>query len=369
MRLKNFVIVVDDMEQSMKFYSDLFGLVKVREFEGNIILSDGLVLQERKSWEHAIKQEVSYQGHSCILYFETPSLIKFLEKVWASAWAVNLVHPMGEDGSDRHLVRLYDPDGHVIEVSECITTMPETIEEDDEDYDWAFEEETEEEPPTELNIGDVFKFGRYWYAADLVFGKQEIEWRVLDKKDGKLLVLSSWALDARGYHDGPEAVAWEDCELRAWLNGSFMDSAFRWDERRLIAWRDGIDSDRVFLLSEEELEEYWLVMDSNANTSWRWGANTMATPYAVARGAVGDERDELQYETQTWWWLRDAFGAVDAAPYVDETGQNAGARSNTTIGAVRPAMWVKEEVIEKATDIIPFVEDEYDEWEEDQDDL
>ena len=50
MRLKNFLIVVKDIEKSRKFYHDLFGLELLLDNGGNMILSEGLVLQEEKYW-------------------------------------------------------------------------------------------------------------------------------------------------------------------------------------------------------------------------------------------------------------------------------------------------------------------------------
>lgn len=49
MRLKNILIVVDDIEASRKFYHDLFGLDMVLDNDGNMILTEGLVLQDKKS--------------------------------------------------------------------------------------------------------------------------------------------------------------------------------------------------------------------------------------------------------------------------------------------------------------------------------
>ena len=39
--LKNILIVVDDIEKSIEFYRDLFGLQVILQNEGNVILSDG----------------------------------------------------------------------------------------------------------------------------------------------------------------------------------------------------------------------------------------------------------------------------------------------------------------------------------------
>ena len=50
MKLKNILIVVDDIERSKKFYRDLFGLETVLDNDGNVILTEGLVLQDKNIW-------------------------------------------------------------------------------------------------------------------------------------------------------------------------------------------------------------------------------------------------------------------------------------------------------------------------------
>ena len=46
MRLKNILIIVDNIEESVRFYKDLFGLQVILKQEGNVIMSEGLVLQD-----------------------------------------------------------------------------------------------------------------------------------------------------------------------------------------------------------------------------------------------------------------------------------------------------------------------------------
>ena len=45
MKLKNILLVVKDIEKSKQFYHDLFGLDMILDNDGNIILTEGLVLQ------------------------------------------------------------------------------------------------------------------------------------------------------------------------------------------------------------------------------------------------------------------------------------------------------------------------------------
>ena len=50
MKLRNILIVVKDIEKSKKFYHDLFGLDTILDQKGNMILTEGLVLQEESIW-------------------------------------------------------------------------------------------------------------------------------------------------------------------------------------------------------------------------------------------------------------------------------------------------------------------------------
>ena len=54
MRLRNILIVVRDIEKSKKFYHDLFGLERVLDNDGNMILTEGLVLQDEKVWREVL---------------------------------------------------------------------------------------------------------------------------------------------------------------------------------------------------------------------------------------------------------------------------------------------------------------------------
>jgi len=62
MKLKNFLIVVKDIEKSRKFYHDLFGIELVHDNDGNMILTEGLVLQDEKIWRSFLKRSGRLHG-------------------------------------------------------------------------------------------------------------------------------------------------------------------------------------------------------------------------------------------------------------------------------------------------------------------
>lgn len=59
MRLRNILIVVKDIEKSKKFYHDLFGLDIILDNDGNVILTEGLVLQDEKVWKDLQEKKLS----------------------------------------------------------------------------------------------------------------------------------------------------------------------------------------------------------------------------------------------------------------------------------------------------------------------
>lgn len=48
MRLKNVLIIVTDIDKSKRFYHDIFGLEVVLDNNETVILTEGLVLQQKK---------------------------------------------------------------------------------------------------------------------------------------------------------------------------------------------------------------------------------------------------------------------------------------------------------------------------------
>ena len=118
MKLKNIVIVVKDVERSKQFYKELFGLDVILDQEGNAILTEGLVLQESKVWEETLGQKVVWKNHASELYFEETDLELFLEKLQKYEREIKILSlPEAAEGA-RRAVRLYDPDGNMIEVGE-----------------------------------------------------------------------------------------------------------------------------------------------------------------------------------------------------------------------------------------------------------
>ena len=116
MRLKNVLIVVNDIEKSKKFYKYLFGLDVILDNEGNVILTEGLVLQDAKIWKEFLQKDVVVQNNATELYFEEKDIEAFAKKLEAYEEPIEYVNPLMEHSWGQKVIRFYDLDGNLIEV-------------------------------------------------------------------------------------------------------------------------------------------------------------------------------------------------------------------------------------------------------------
>ena len=116
MRLKNVLIVVKDIEKSRKFYHDLFGIDLVLDNDGNMILTEGLVLQDEKIWKSFLGRDILPQNNACELYFEEQDIEVFVEKLERLYPSIEYVNHLMTHSWGQRIIRFYDLDGNLIEV-------------------------------------------------------------------------------------------------------------------------------------------------------------------------------------------------------------------------------------------------------------
>lgn len=202
-------------------------------------------------------------------------------------------------------------------------------------------------PFKNAKVGDYVSFGHYEQDNDAANGAEEIEWLVLDEKNGKLLVISRYILDAKAYNlpkDINDSTTWETCTVRAWLNDTFLNSAFNTDEQDIILtetvvnenyWNGttpgGNDTrDKLFLLSHSELKKY---LGGGASPE----ANMCkGSAYAKAQGLAVDESG------YGGWWLRSPGDAGYKVEKIWEDGaiNSRGRSAYDSETGIRPVMWV-----------------------------
>lgn len=116
MKLKNILIVVKDIERSKRFYHDLFGLDMILDQDGNVILTEGLVLQDEAVWKKVIGKDVLPESNACELYFEEEKIEAFVERLERLYPGVRYVSRLMTYSWGQKAVRFYDLDGNLIEV-------------------------------------------------------------------------------------------------------------------------------------------------------------------------------------------------------------------------------------------------------------
>jgi len=183
--------------------------------------------------------------------------------------------------------------------------------------------------------GDIITFGRYEQDNDPDNGVEDIEWIVLEVKDGKALLVSKFILDYYKF-----GAAWANSVMRTWLNTTFYEAAFDTEERNVISESvlkqeqsdkysvyPGVNTDvNVFVLSADEAEVYF---ENNKKCEM--------TPFSKSQSAQPNA--ETNYGE---WWLRSLHSNQKYHYLVNENG---GVVSSGVYGriekGVRPAMWIE----------------------------
>ncbi|MDO4478193.1 MAG: DUF6273 domain-containing protein [Lachnospiraceae bacterium] len=156
-------------------------------------------------------------------------------------------------------------------------------------------------------------FGHY----DVGAGPEVLSWLVLQQTETSLLLLAEKGVAVRKYHFSEEPISWEESDLRAWLNGHFLEEAFDHEERSIIAdtkvlaeknpefnTETGNDTvDKLFLMSYPEYEYF----------KDRVGLGAVE----VAESLSGN----MLHEDQLYWWLRTPGKIRESVVCIDDKGR------------------------------------------------
>ena len=119
------LFTVRDMERALAFYRDVLGLEVVNDFGDNVVLTGGLSMQTLETWADFLGKapdHIRFGGNDVEMYYVADDFDAFLG-ILKDHPDVELVHPQVEHRWGQRVVRLYDPDRHVIEVGEAISDV------------------------------------------------------------------------------------------------------------------------------------------------------------------------------------------------------------------------------------------------------
>lgn len=193
-------------------------------------------------------------------------------------------------------------------------------------------------------VRDYVTFGSYEQDNKTSNGAEPVEWRVLEIKDGRALLISKYALDFKPYHTSFTDITWEDCSLRKWLNNDFINTAFTEEEKAMIptvtvsadteadwATDPGNDTqDKVFLLSVKEAKQYFSINQVDRQCE--------PTEYAEAMGAYSG--NDIWTNTCNWYLRSTGANFQFNATEVFSSGEIFDASQVHLYLAIRPALWV-----------------------------
>lgn len=207
---------------------------------------------------------------------------------------------------------------------------------------------------------DGIFFGKYPQSdikvEDALY-EEPIEWLILEKQEDKVLLMSKYILDCVLCNKNI-ATEYKESNLREWLNGHFLDTAFSKDElKRIIVHKtkyyDNIYKDKIFCLTTYDTAYYfnYSKIDEESDNHHKGLNNkrltSKRTHYAKimgvsASGDLGFGKGDSWDSGNSYFWLLWEDKSWDGQPYVDFTGciHYFGGNGLKFVG-VRPAMWVK----------------------------
>jgi len=228
--------------------------------------------------------------------------------------------------------------------------------------------------PLPVPTGGKIHFGKY-------------DWYVLEKQEGRVLIISEKVIEKRPYHHLECAVTWETCDMRKYLNDEFYYSFSETDRKRIIgSVNENPDNpwygtnggkpttDKIFLLSINEVLNYFgdsgqiKIREVHINCDWckdeywpwfgdKYNINrravddngivrhwTLRTPganehnVAFVMGFCGDEFDHGGINMVGRDELIDGHFVFDKSNFMatDTT-------SGSNLHGVRPALWIRTE--------------------------
>lgn len=126
MKLTCPMLVVDDITRSKEFYERVLNQKTVLDFGENITFSGGFSLQSKSSWTNFLHlkntEDIKLGALNFELYFEIDNFDEVMSAI-KKYDDVKLVHEPVKYPWGQRVVRIFDPDRHVIELGESMKTV------------------------------------------------------------------------------------------------------------------------------------------------------------------------------------------------------------------------------------------------------
>ncbi len=123
MKFTTTLLAVRDMDASLAFYKDLFDQDVTCDLGWNKTLSCGLTLQLNFDKLCAFTNDrMQFKTYNMEIYFETEDIDGFMQRLDRHP-EVERMHDLKQYPWQQRVIRIFDPDGHIIEIGESMENV------------------------------------------------------------------------------------------------------------------------------------------------------------------------------------------------------------------------------------------------------
>ncbi|MBN1630174.1 MAG: VOC family protein [Thermoleophilia bacterium] len=118
------LIVVDDVVAARRFYEQVLGLRVKADYGENVTFEGDFAVHLRPHYQSLLGDPAQYpvtkRANNGELYFETDDLERSYERLVQAG--AEFIHGIREEPWSQRVMRLYDPDGNIVEIGEPLVT-------------------------------------------------------------------------------------------------------------------------------------------------------------------------------------------------------------------------------------------------------
>ncbi|ENK1244588.1 glyoxalase/bleomycin resistance/dioxygenase family protein [Clostridium botulinum] len=123
MEFKLALLAVKNVNVSKQFYAELFDQKVILDLGKNVTFSGGFAIQEDFAWLTDLPSDyVMEKSNNMELYFEVDDFETFIQKI-KKYGNIEYVHQPKKHEWQQRVVRIYDPDHHIIEIGESMAVI------------------------------------------------------------------------------------------------------------------------------------------------------------------------------------------------------------------------------------------------------
>jgi catechol 2,3-dioxygenase-like lactoylglutathione lyase family enzyme len=119
------LVVVDEIARSRHFYEQLLGQRVKFDFGQNVTFEGDFAIHLKPHFQALLGDPIQYpvtkKAHDGELYFETDEIESIYQRLKQAG--IEFIHPIREQPWGQCVIRLYDPDGYIVEIGEFIETV------------------------------------------------------------------------------------------------------------------------------------------------------------------------------------------------------------------------------------------------------